>query len=148
MTLPTGPIFPQPRSWSDPLSFKAIYIPYFLLKATQAGAAEALRETKTFMSCSVMRFMSTRFQYRVSTYEMSCASLSEPRLKKEREKIQSRYKHRANRYESYITHVFSLARMNSDTVKNGTFWTFMTVDVSRWRGPVSPAGSISIYCGA
>ena len=45
---------------------------------------------------------------------------------------------------AYITQVFSLARTNSDTVRNGTFCIFMTVDVSRWRGPVSPAGKISI----
>lgn len=47
---------------------------------------------------------------------------------------------------AYIAHVFSLARTNSDTVRNGTFCIFMTVDVSRCRGPVSPAGKISI-CG-
>ena len=45
---------------------------------------------------------------------------------------------------AYIAQVFSLARTNSDTVRKGTFCIFITVDVSRWRGPVSPAGNISI----
>ena len=44
-----------------------------------------------------------------------------------------------------MAHALSFARMNSDTVRKGTPWTCMTVAASRWRGPVSPAGRISIY---
>lgn len=45
-----------------------------------------------------------------------------------------------------MAHALSFARMNSDTVRKGTPWTCMTVAASRWRGPASPAGRISI-CG-
>jgi len=45
---------------------------------------------------------------------------------------------------TYMTQVFSFARMNSDGVRKGTPCILVTVDVSRWRGPNSPAGCISI----
>jgi len=32
---------------------------------------------------------------------------------------------------AYMIQVFSLARMNSETVRKGTFCSFVTVDVSR-----------------
>ena len=48
---------------------------------------------------------------------------------------------------TYITQEFSLARRNSDMVRKGTFCIFTTVELSRWRGPVSPAGRISICIG-
>jgi hypothetical protein len=49
---------------------------------------------------------------------------------------------------AYIAHIFTLARINSETVRNGIPCILMTVDVSKRRGPPSPAGRISISIGA
>lgn len=45
---------------------------------------------------------------------------------------------------AYITQAFNLARINSEIVRKGIPCIFMTVDVSKCRGPASPAGRISI----
>jgi hypothetical protein len=45
---------------------------------------------------------------------------------------------------AYMIQVLSLLRMNSEIVKKGSPCIFITVVVSRCRGPVSPAGKISI----
>jgi hypothetical protein len=47
--------------------------------------------------------------------------------------------------DTYIIQVFSLARRNSETFRKGIPWIFMTFVSSRCRGPVSPAGRISIW---
>lgn len=44
----------------------------------------------------------------------------------------------------YIAHDFSLARIYSDSVRNGTPLMLVSVDESSLRGPSSPAGKISI----
>lgn len=41
--------------------------------------------------------------------------------------------------------LFSFARINSEIVTKGIPCIFITVELSRIRGPVSPAGKISIY---
>ena len=45
----------------------------------------------------------------------------------------------------YITQAFSFALRNSEIVSTGKPATVITVEVSKRRGPSSPAGSISIY---
>jgi hypothetical protein len=49
------------------------------------------------------------------------------------------------RHGTHIIHAFSLARTNSDAVRNGTRLTAATVSASRRRGPDSPAARISIW---
>lgn len=49
-----------------------------------------------------------------------------------------------NEENAYIAQVFSLARMNSDTVKKGIPRITMVVAASSRRGPSSPADKISI----
>lgn len=46
--------------------------------------------------------------------------------------------------ETHIIQLVSFARINSEIVKKGTPWILATVLSSSERGPVSPAGKISI----